>query len=578
MSYNPTVKVYYISPDDSGPDENNRLVPAPQLKINQELIYANDSIIGYSYIISFDGYCTSLDLRNIVSGQKYDFDDTLSAINKLKDILSANGGTLVVIDKDGTEILKATGGTIRNLNINQSNNQWVNYAPYSIEIEFNELWMGDCDGIVQKDCGEIFDGLTDSPYLIDMKKYRVKSFEDSFSIELSDSTMYNSFSLDSLKLNNQHFTVKYTINATGKHYFGHDLKLMPAWEQAKRFVQNKLIEQIKNRLTSTFMQISSDGCLPLDSVSDLYKPGSPALLSEINLSGDYKIYNETISCEVSEAEGSFSTTYNAIIKRNNNSTNSAALHTITKSINTSYDDNGKKTVDIKINGSIQGLIETGLLKTPNILELPDNGSFFAYNDSSTKSRYSEALSGFGDIATKEDLKDNIKTFFGINNEALALSGECINPNGLPQPVSHTISHSYVEGTINYDTSYNTDASCSPSGISFTNITVGIEDSIDVIAEFIVPGRQKGPIIQKIGAKTPKKITLNIDGTLPDKKCCYDLSNNDIYTTICSGLPLPSGIPTAGVNNMKLTQDQFVFNPIDGSYSISREYLACCETV
>lgn len=578
MSYNPSVKVYYISPNDGGPSENNRLVPAPKINIKQEPIYANDTIIGYSHVISFNGYCTSLDLRNVISGQIYDFDDTVSAIDKFKSIIGSNGGTLLVVDSNNTEILKATGGIVRTVTINESNNQWVNYAPYSAEIDFNELWLGDCDGIVQKDCGEIFDGLTESPYLLDMKKFRIKSFKDSFSIDLSEDTMYNSFSLGSLQLNNQHFIIKYTINATGKHYFSHNFKLMPAWEQAKRFVQYKLIEQIKNRLTVDFMQRASDGCSPVSDLGDLYKPGSPGLLSDINLNGDFKIYNETVSCDVSESEGSFSATYNAILKRNNASTNSSVLHTITKSTNTSYDDAGKKTIDIKINGNIQGLIETGLLKNSNILELPNNGSFFAYNDSSTNSRYSQALLGFNDIATKEDLKDSIKTFFGINHQALGLSGECISPTGLPQPVSHVISHSYVEGSINYNTSYNSDASCSPSGVSFTNISIGLEDSIDVIAEFIIPGRQKGPIIQKIGSKTPKKITLNIDGTLPNKKCCYDLSNNEVYVTICSGLPLPSGITGSNIENMKLTQDQFVFNPIDGSYSISREYLTCCSGI
>lgn len=571
MSYNPVVKVYYISASDGGPTEDNRLVPAPKININQELIYANDIVIGYTPIISINGYATSIDMRNVVPSTIYDFDDTVGSIQRFKNIVNGNGGTLLITDSGGQILLKATGGTIRSFSIQQSDNRWVNYAPYSTDIEFNELWIGDCDGIVEKSCGLIYDGLTESPQLLDMKKHRVKSFTDSFSVEASEDTMYNSHDLDTLNINNHHLQISYTINATGKHYFSDDFKLMPSWEQAKRFVQFKLIEQIKNRLTQTFMQRSSSGCSILGDLSSLYSASSPAFIDGLT-SANFGFYNETISCEVSETEGSFSATYNALLKRKNTGTNSGALHTFSKTVNTT-DGGGKKTTAISISGNVQGLIEGGLLKGSNVLELPSNGQILSYNDSAMGSKYSQALSGFNDIATKQDLKPNIKLFFGITNQNLNVSGACVDPASSPKPASHSVSHNYIDGSIEYNTSYNTDVACGVNK-SFTNISVGVEDSVDIVAEFIVPGRAKGPIIQKINSKTPKKITLNVDGTL-DKKCCYEL-NGDVYDAVCAGLTLPSGVPGADVPGMKLTQDQFVYNPIDGSYSISRAYTTCCE--
>jgi hypothetical protein len=569
MSYNPAVKVYYISETDGGPNENNRLVPAPKISIGQEMIYANDTVIGYSFIININGYATSLDLRNIVPGTTYDFDDTVGAIDKFKDIITSNGGIFLVTDNNGKEILKATGGTLRSVNIDQSDNRWVNYAPYTAEIEFNELWLGDCDGLVDKTCGLIFDGLTESPYLLDMKKYRVKSFSDSVSFELSDDTMYNSFTLGSLGIHNQHFNITYKIDAVGKHYFNKtNFQLMPAWEQAKRFIQYKLIEQIRNRLSSTFMQRASDGCSGIHELANLYSANSPGIISDID--NNFQIYNETITCESSESEGSFSATYNAIIKRKNSGTESSVLHTFSRTANTT-DDGQNRNVSITVNGNIQGLIETGLIETPNILQLPDNGSIFAYNDGSTNSRYSKALAAFSDIATKEDLNSNIKTFFEINNDKLGVTGTCIDPSGQPPPSSHNISHNYIEGSIGYETTYTTERACSPSGTGFTNVSVTVEDEVDIVAEFIIPGRAKGPIIQKIGSKTPRKVNINIDGTV-DKKCCVDFTT--LYDDACAGLPLPSGIPSANIAGMKLTQDQFVSNPLDGSYSVSRAYICC----
>lgn len=571
MAYNPSAKLYFISPGDGGPNENNRIVPAPQISVSQEMIYANDTVIGYTFIVSLNGNCTSLDLRNVQPGVVYDFDDTLGAINRLKNIISANGATLLVTDGSGTEILKGTGGAIRSINIEQGNNQWVNYAPYSVEIEFNELWFGNCDGIVVKNCGEIFDGLRDSPYLLDMKQYRVKSFTDSFSVELSDATMYNSFNLGGLVMNNHHFTISYTVQATGKHYFNSSFQLMPAWEQAKRFVQYKLIEQIKNRLTDTFIERAGGGCAASKDLASIYSAGSPGFIGGID-SGSFGIYNETISCDASEAEGTFSATYNALVKRKNSGISDGALHSFSKSVDTS-DSDGKKTTNITVNGNIQGLVETGLLKIPNILELPSSGTILGYNDSSTNSRYSKALSGFNSIATKEDLKQDIKTFFGITNAALGVTGDCVDPNGSPKPASHTISHSYSEGTITYNTSYNTDIACSPSGSNITNISISTEDDVDIIAEFIVPGRAAGPIIQKTGAKTPKKVSVNIDGTIT-KECCVEFDGSQ-YDAICSGdVPVIPGLPPALIAGMKITQNQVNYNPIDGSFSVSRAYICC----
>lgn len=571
MAYNPAAKLYYVSPSDGGINENNRIVPAPQINISQEMLYANDTIIGYSYIISLSGNCTSLDLRNVEPGVVYDFDNTVDAISRLKNIISANGGNLVVTDSSGSVILSAVGGTIRNLNISEGNNQWVNYAPYTVDIEFNDIWFGNCDGIVTKNCGEIFDGLKDSPQLLDMKKYRVKSFTDSFSLDLSEDTMYNSFTLGSMQINNHHFSIGYTIQATGKHYFNNNFQLMPAWEQAKRFVQYKLVEQIKNRLSNTLMERASGGCAASKDLTSVYSAGSPGFISDIDL-GNFGIYNETITCDASEAEGSFSATYNAIIKRKNGSVADGSLHTFSKSVETT-DSEGRKTVTISVNGNVQGLVETGLLKSPNIIELPSNGAILAYNDGTTNSRHSKALAGFNSIATKEDLKQDLKTFFGITNQALNVSGDCIDPNGSPKPASHVVSHSYSEGNITYNTSYNTDIACSPSGINTRNISITTEDDVDIIAEFIVPGRQAGPILQKTGARTPKKISINIEGTMP-KDCCAVFDSSK-YDELCSGaIPVISGLPPATINGMKITQDQLNYNPIDGSFSLSRAYICC----
>ena len=88
MSYNPLVKVYYLKGAESeGPA--NRLVPAPKISIDPEMYYANDTIIGYTYNVSLNGYATSLDLTSPPSGTP-GFGDVLESIQKVKNIF--NGG------------------------------------------------------------------------------------------------------------------------------------------------------------------------------------------------------------------------------------------------------------------------------------------------------------------------------------------------------------------------------------------------------------------------------------------------------------------------------------------------------
>jgi hypothetical protein len=566
MTYNPQAKVYY-GPFNSVLNEDNRLTPAPQISINTEFLYANDTIVGYNYIISLNGYATSIDLAQNKIGNK--FNDVMDSLKRVRSILNLNGATLLVTDSSNKPIIKAYGGTLRNLNFEESDNRWFNYTPFTAEIEFNEVEFGTCDGVlVDPACTDLPSGLLDSPELINMRKYRVKSFDDSWSFELSDQ-IYNGHS----QFRNEHFNVSYTINATGKHYFKQD-KLLPAWEQAKNFVQDRLKTQV-DKLINNILRRNDDGCTPDSTLANVFRAGPPGLLEGIS-SGDYSIYNETVNCSTSESDGSFSATYNAILKRKTSSGSffeDKCLHTysVTRDV---QDDGSKKTISMSVDGNIQGLIEGGVIRSAHVLSLPQNGKLFLTNNP-TITKYDNALAAYNKIGNKSGLTDPFKQYLGITNAAIGAIGECINPSGAPRPANHSITHSYTEGVITYKSDYNTDTACAQSG-SYKNISVSVEDSIPLIAEFIVPGRTSGPIIQRIGPKTPKKVTINIEGaTAPD--CCALSSSEDIIADVCpNGLPLPSGIPalpTPGTE-FKVIQDQMVSNPIDGSYSISKTYICC----
>lgn len=585
VKYNPTVKVYYGSIS-----EDNRLVPAPNIAINHELIFANDIVIGYTPVLTLTGYCTSLDLRYPVDEKVYGFNDTVEAIGRLRDIINGNGKNLTVVDSDDGDdfVLRAIGGTIRSFTIQESDNIWNNYAPYTIEIEFNEMWFGSCyGGALSKPCGEFYDGLVDTPELVDMKKYRIKSFNDSFSIDLQpDEANENQGSLpcgneDSTNTNNPNFSISYKISAVGKHYFNEDGNLMPAWEQAKRFVQFKINEQMRNRLrNSTFMERTGD--TEPKNLANLYSVAASGLglLSDIDFSLEFKIFNETIQCEASEAEGSFSATYSAQAKRAVDSETNDVQHSFSKTISVS-DDGAQKNVTITLDGTIQGLVETGLTSSSGTIELLDNGSMFLFGGSGEQSAYQKALAAFNEIGGIDGLNCDFVQCVGIDFESLDLNiedfGECVEPPDCAEPQSFSVTHNYTEGSINYNAVFTTQSLCnSIENTDYTNINISVEDSVDVIAEFIIPGRAAGPIIQKIGAKTPRKTTINIEGASQNLSICCAQDIASPTGSFGCDIPLPSGVPPEEIPGLKLIENSLNINPLDGSFNLSRTYICCGE--
>lgn len=560
MSYDPGAKVSYGKDSNSATD----IVPAPQISFNTEMVYANDSVSGYSYTFTLNGNATALNLvtNNNGSGLK----DTISSIEKIRSIFSLNGGSLYVKNSDDNTILECRGGIIKSIVFNESGNNWFNYAPYKVDIEFNEVLINGCNVNNTISCNNLsINSNSLSSNLIDISKYKIKSFNDGWSFNISDQS-YNSYSF----FQNQYIDIEYKISVTGKHFYNDNQKLLPAWEQAKNFAQDRLYNQVKGLIGNILNRGSgTDGCSGGQSPNNLYPVSSPGGIDGIS-SSTHKIYNETISCEVGEAEGTFSATYKAILKysSNNNLIGVDCIHTFnnTKSV---QDDGRSRTISLSVQGNITGLIPGGLINNPNTIQLPKNGKLFINNNSSI-TKYSKALTAYKTIIVNGDIDPQIKDIMDITMETLEVQGSCIDPASYPPAVSFTATHDYTGGNISYSVEYNSNRACQ-NNRSYRNITISVEDSTPIIAEFVVPGRANGPIIQKINADTPKRVNVSIEGVV-DPKCCADIANE--VANICGGLSLlPNDLPPAIINNMKLTQNQETVNIIDGSYSINRAYIS-----
>lgn len=596
-TYNPEIKIFY------GPmDSEHRIIPAPDITIGLTYNYSNDTIIGYTYNITLTGFITSLDLRDLEDGDEIPNDSSSGIgavtdhISKLRNILTQNGSILYIVrSSDSSILLKAKGGILRSFNIDQSSNNAVYNVPYTATLEFQDIDIGseatNCSS-VQIDSSSYTPG---SAGIVDISKYKIKTFQDSWNFTFDENEAFNKIrTIDSgndLNINNHTFSIQYSISATGKHYFEYNnestgsSKLLPAWEQAKNFVQHRLYEQVTHLIGGILKNTYNNACSSSDNLTNTGVPSSGNGLLN-NVTDNYNIFNELISCEASESEGSFSATYNATVKTNFGGEFSTVhtKHTVSKNINKTTSSNNTMT-SITVNGTIEGLIPGGLINGNGPLVLPANGSFLISNNP-TQNKYNNAktlldilfdpldyASGLGNSG-KRDLKPSFKNALGITMLALEASAPSDDPiPDPPHPTSFNLTHDYNNGTINYSVEYNSRVGC---GRKYKEFTIQTNNPTKVTATFNIPNSFKCPTIQELGTYTAKTMTINIAGidfSDTGQPALIDLGHElDNANPGCLGTPyFPTDLPFTASDYI-LTQQQYTKNPIDGSYSINLGYI------
>lgn len=588
-TYSPKIIVYYGQKGSN----DHRLTPAPDFTVSLEYQYSNDTIIGYTYIFNFTGNATSLDLSDVNYGEEYDPNSldlgigaTIEHINKLRKILSQNGNILYVVNAEtNTEILRAKGGILRSFNIDESSNNWVHYAPYTASIEFNTVdFMSNDDGA----CSTFLDpdtyASTDNG-IVNINKFKLKSFTDSWSFTFDETESFARESI--LNFNNTSFSIEYTISATGKNFYDYDdpsssvsSKMLPAWEQAKNFVQYRLHSQVTNLLNSVLKNTYTSSCADGDKLSDLHIPGSSSkgLLKTLG-DANYGVYNEIITCELSESDGTYSATYTAIVKNKNTNLNYGShdtKHSLTKS--EAVDRSSLLPIKtISIEGTIEGLVEGGLIRNATSISLPSQGRLFLGNNSGYN-RYANAKqvldkllytgSAVG-VSGKRDLSSAFKNDLKITIDSLGISPDADDPvPERPYPNSFNITHDYLNGTINYTAEYSSKNFC---GRKYRDISIETSMPTKVIALFNIPNSNSCPLIQDLGTQTAKTVSLTVQGLdLTDGGQPPEISFNDIIK--CNGCfsmdDLPITIPQGAI----ITDQTYTKNPLDGSFTVNVSYI------
>lgn len=563
-------KTYYSR--NNNLSDSYRLSPAPQLSIKTEPYYSGDVIIGYTYIVSLRGYATTYKKTSSSTDPKeslISISRVVDNISIVKTILTQNGSDLTVTENDGATVFKAKGGTLKSLSFNESPNNWAGYSEYSAEIEFNEIEMVSGTALSTIQCSSSYlDGQSLSSNIVDINKYKLKTFTDSWSFNIDDliyNRVKNTEIGQDMDTDNSRISISYTISATGKNFYVNG-NLLPAWEQAKNFAQDRLYKQVTSLLTSALGITGDTACAASASLNNIAQ-STDGLIN--NFQSLYGIYNETISCQTSESDGTFSATYNALLKRNNTSSTNhpASIHTFNKSINTQRDT--RNNTSITIQGNIEGLIPGGIILNGNSgFRLPQNGEILI--SSTAVSKHSNALAALTKIISGNDLNPNIKTKLGINTTTLGLIGTEYSGCSISniKPASFNLTHNYHEGTISYSVEYNSSIACGGVG-SFSSISISTDDPVPVLAEMPIP--RNGVLIQALNTSTAKKINITIEGRT-QRDCC--LTSSSILQKImnASTAGIPDNVSLPDENSYVLVQKQRSDNPMDGSYSINLSYI------
>lgn len=585
------------------------LSPAPTFSYSTSLVYNNDLVIGYTYKITLNGYC-------IPKGDNTEPSNVANVFNEImqiKNIFSSNGGVLSIWS-DNKPLVYATDIRVLNVNFNESSNNWSKFAQYTVELECNHLHLGEdltsqqANIIAGNDDPDFADNLH-SPNIVNMENHKLKAFSENCTINVDDSifnqlAVYVDYSPQPLGyttfISNNYYSVSLTVSATGKHDVVIDndgqKSSLPAFEHAKRFVHRRLMTQIA-RMSNSFGDFMRQGTLT--TLDQLHSNTGTSLIG--HGSPGFQLFNETLNFTVSESDGTFEASYNAIVKQNCPPTGAPygcsnnTLHTITKNVTKTFVANEQtnqynQEISISINGEITGLVPGYNIGTgfSNPLILDGNlstGSFLIINPLVSRiDKQSQAIALFNSIFnySKFDLTTNFKTALGITHQTLN-----INPATEIKPSKMNLTRNFLGGTISYSAEYNNTFNCPTNHFS---VDISVEEPVPIIQEFIIPNNNENsispsgfPIIQNLGTETAKKINVTINGNVGEdfNKCClgqaddWNLLNFNAFSL--GPFTLPSGLilPVISEDYVLTSKTKKITYP-EGNFTISLAY-TCATT-
>ncbi len=520
----------------------------------------------------------------------------LSKQRVLRGLFAQDGQRLEISDIDGDRPVIVCYPRV--LDINFEEGIYINTCTFSVALEADMLLYpkGDNDSNLTPDIegiyvvggsselavGETRDGLTGPPSdkdiftvydnnqgitekkLIEQFNARfIQDYGETWSLEVDEgqSEAYNK----NIDPNRDAFLprtyrISHTVNAVGKkHYFDPNSNInldsdqykdsdgnlipgvedgtMPAWVQAKKFVQERLnYGNPSGAYPNVFGQIGK---------------------GTVSLVDAYRGYNHVITENVDVAGGSYTATETWVMASGN------ALENWSASINSSL---STPFVSVSIDGSVRGLTEY----TPSGYHIQER------NDSNSKNY--GVRTGFENAQLKYNEISNSGKY-GFISDVYKRANNLVSVELNSSPNSITLGTNEFTGEITYSLAFDNRPTNIISGVLSEQINVNDTYPGDVFAIIPVIGRPTGPILQYIGGRTEYKRDVSISLVVDYTKLPYGKTRNPLLlkkpsiveptaTQIADLLKELSPANEPGIRKYFINAPTESWNPKDGSYSFN----------
>jgi len=356
------------------------------------------------------------------------------------------------------------------------------------------------------------------------------------------------------------YRISHTISAVGKkHYFDPNINVdlssdqyldsegnqiqgmgdgvIPAWIQAKKFVQERL------------SYANPSGTYP--NVFGQVGKGTVSLVSQ------YRGYNHVVTETVDMAAGSYSATETWIMASGNALENWSA--SINESLSTPY-------VSVSIDGTVKGLHEY----TPK-------GFHTQERDNPDSENYG-VKTAFENAQTKyHEVSNGGK--YGFASDIYKRANNLVSVELNTTPNSITLGTNEFTGEISYSLAFDNRPTNIISGVLAEQININDTYTGDVFAVIPVIGRPTGPILQYIGGRTEYKRDVSISLTMDYTKIPYGKTRNPLLlkkpsiveptaTQLADLLKELSPANEPGIRKYFINAPTESWNPKDGNYTFN----------
>jgi hypothetical protein len=442
----------------------------------------------------------------------------------LRALFAQDGQRIEIVDWEGNEASIICYP--RTTEISFSEGIYVEKCDYTITLECDTILRGDDPNSYVDDEGSLIvdgtirTGKTENELLVALSGAFITDFSEDWSIEVDEAQGESPSTPRS-------YRISHNINATGKTHYGPDGK-QKAWEQARKFVQQRLSNSIN------------------DYPNVMGKIGS----GTINLIDSYGGYNHVRSENISESAGTYSVTENWLIASGN------AYENYNLSISSSTDN---PFVNVSIDGNIKGLTSI----SPS-----------GFGTGVGVSAYDNALGKYNQITNSG--------IFGLTSDIYKRANNAVAVQLNSQPTSISLGTNQYTGEVTYNLQFNNRPTNYVSGTLAEAISVNDTYPGDVFAVIPVIGRATGPILQYVGGRTEYRRDIGINLTMDYTKIPYAVSRNPLLlkkpsivepmaTQIATIINELSPAQEPGIRKYFVSPPQETWNPKEGTYSFNMSW-------